>query len=80
MKNGLIWNQALLDGEATTANEFARANNVSDRYVASAIKLAFLSPSIIERIFKGDIPSDISLNKIMNNFSFDWDEQEKLFQ
>jgi hypothetical protein len=47
--------------------------------VSQLIRLAFLSPSIIRRIFKGDIPHDLTLGKLKANIPLDWAEQEVIF-
>jgi DNA invertase Pin-like site-specific DNA recombinase len=79
VRQGLIWNQALIKGTALSARDLATKNHVSDRYISQCIRLAFLSPQIITRIFKGDIPHDMTLNKLKAGIPLDWNEQEKLF-
>ncbi len=79
VRNGIIWNQLLLSEQAQSAKEIAACSDVSDRYVSHCIRLAFLSPSIIKRIFKGDIPHDLTLTKLKAGIPLDWNEQEKIF-
>jgi site-specific DNA recombinase len=79
VKKGLSWNQALIRGEAESVKALAEANQISDRYVSQAIRLAFLSPSIIQRIFKGDIPHDLTLGKLKAQIPLNWSAQESLF-
>jgi len=47
---------------------------------ASIIRLAFLSPSIMEKISKGNIPHDMTLTRLKKNIPLVWSEQEHLFQ
>jgi len=76
---GLIWNESLITGKAISAKDIASLNKVSDRYVSHCIRLAFLSPDIIKRVFQGDIPHDMTLTKLKTDMSFNWSEQEVLF-
>lgn len=79
VRQGLEWNQTLVLGEAGSAKEIAEKLNVSDRYVCQCIRLAYLSPDNIKRVFKGDIPFDMTLTKLKQGFPSDWGKQETLF-
>ena len=78
MVKALNWNQALLDGPARSMTELANQNNVTQRYIAHLIKLAFLAPDIIKAILRGNVPRDLSLDKLKTGFPLDWDEQRKV--
>ena len=78
MVKALNWNQALLDGSARSMTDLAKRSNVTQRYVAHLIKLAFLAPDIIQAIFRGDVPQDLSLDQLKAGFPLDWDEQRKV--
>ena len=58
--------------------ELAKQNSVTQRYVAHLIKLAFLAPDIVKAIVRGDIPRDLSLDKLKAGFPLDWDEQRSV--
>lgn len=79
VRQGLMWNQALITGKAESAKAIAANIDVSDRYVCHCIKLAFLSPDIIKRIFRGEIPHDMTLTKLKSGIPLDWKEQDTLF-
>ena len=79
LQKALIWNNALLSGAVNSTMKLAVQSGVSQRYVAQIIKLAYLSPSIINRIFKGDIPHDLTLGKLKRQVPLDWVKQESLF-
>lgn len=79
VRQGLIWNQELITGKAESAKTIAANIDVSDRYVCHCIKLAFLSPDIIKRIFRGEIPHDMTLTKLKSGIPLDWKEQDILF-
>ena len=78
LAKALNWNQALLDGSAQSMTELAKQNSVTQRYVAHLIKLAFLAPDIVKAIVRGDIPRDLSLDKLKAGFPLDWDEQRSV--
>ena len=44
----LKWNEALITGTVTSMTELAKLEGVSQRYISSLIKLAFLSPDIMK--------------------------------
>ena len=58
--------------------DLAKQNDVTQRYVAHLIKLAFLDPDIIKAILRGDVPRDLSLDKLKSGFPLDWNEQRKI--
>ncbi len=74
----LTWNQALIDGSVGSMTELARQNGVTQRYVAHLLKLAFLAPDIIKVIIRGQVPADLSLDRLKAGFPLDWDEQRKV--
>jgi len=55
----------------------AKQENVTQRYIAHLMKLSFLAPDIIETIFKGDIPKKLTLGRLKEGFSYNWNEQRK---
>ena len=74
-----MWNQSLITGKAESAKAIAATINVSNRYVCYCIKLVFLSPGIIKRIFRGEVPHDMTLTKLKTGIPLDWKEQDILF-
>ena len=44
------WRRRLERGDVTTIADLARAEGISDRYVSRVIRLAWLSPSVLERL------------------------------
>ncbi len=70
-----MWNRALVGGDACSMKELAKRENVTQCYVAHIIKLAWLSPEIMQAIFSGQIPATVSLDKLKKGFPLDWIEQ-----
>ena len=79
LQKALLWNNALLSGVAQSKTQLAEHSGVSTRYITQLIKLAYLSPDIIQRIFSGDIPHDLTLGKLKRQIPLSWDKQEVLF-
>lgn len=57
----LAWNQALIDGSATSMTKLAIRHHVTQRYIAHLIKLPFLAPDIIQAILRGNVPHSWTL-------------------
>jgi hypothetical protein len=53
---GHVWFEQLASGEAATIAEIARREKVTDRYVSALLKLAFLSPEIVQAALEGRAP------------------------
>ena len=73
----LEWSDALLSGKAKTLTELAEKEGVTQRYLSSLIYLSFLAPAIIEAISKGNVPPDLSLEKLKRGFPLDWRKQHQ---
>jgi len=80
VRKGILWNAAWLSGEVCGIAELARQNNVSSRYISQIMKFACLNPTLVMRIFQGDIPHDLTLGKLKANLDPDWTKQQALFQ
>ena len=80
LRKALLWNQALLDGKASTLTELAEKENVAQRYICDLIKLAYLAPDIMEAIFSGKIPAGLTLDSLKKGFSPDWQKQRQLLK
>jgi site-specific DNA recombinase len=78
LRRALVWNQALLNGTASTLTELAKKEKVEQRYICDLIKLAYLAPDIIEAIIKGKIPAGLTLDRLKKGYSMDWHKQRQL--
>ncbi len=77
LKKALAWNHALMTGRVLNMESLAKQENVTQRYIAHLIKLAFLAPDIMEAIVKGETPKRLTLSRLKEGFSYDWDDQRK---
>jgi hypothetical protein len=69
------WRRRLETGEATTLQDIARAEVVTDRYVSRIMRLAYLSPDVLERLLLWRIPPSISLNDLIKASYLPWASQ-----
>jgi len=77
LMKGITWNQLLITGQVSNIKMLAKQENVTQRYISRLIKMAFLSPDIMEAIIKGDTPKKLTIGLLRDKFSYDWDEQHK---
>jgi hypothetical protein len=55
------WRRKLESGEAATVGDIAKAEKVTDRFVSRTMRLAYLSPDVLERLVVWREPPAISL-------------------
>jgi hypothetical protein len=78
LRRALVWNQALLNGTASTLTELAKKEKVEQRYICDLIKLAYLAPDIIEAIIEGKTPAGLTLDRLKKGFSMNWHKQRQI--
>lgn len=74
------WRRRLERGDVTTIADLAREEGISDRYVSRVIRLAWLSPSVLERLVLRREPTVLSIFDLCGVSELPWVEQpEKVF-
>ncbi|MEO0398444.1 MAG: recombinase family protein [Pseudomonadota bacterium] len=72
------WRKALGSGVYPTIKDLAKQKRLSERYVWKILRLAYLSPSIVEAILDGRQPPGLSLRQINETqLSPDWRMQSE---
>ena len=71
------WRRQLEVGAASTIQDIADTEKVSDRFVGRMIRLAYLSPSVLETLVITRKPPAISINDLMAVAELPWFEQAK---
>jgi hypothetical protein len=66
------WRRKLESGEATTVHDIAKAEKVTDRFVSRTMRLAYLSPEVLERLLVRRQPPAISWNDLVRTSYFPW--------
>lgn len=69
------WRRRMERGEITTIADLATEEGLSDRYVSRLLRLAWLSPDVLERLVMRREPCAISLYDLCFVVSLPWDEQ-----
>src|SRR5580692_4399393 len=71
---GFRWFNEIATGQATSAADIARRENLDKHYVSRMIPLAFLAPPIIEAIASGTQPTEVTTEMLSRgrNLPFDW--------
>lgn len=72
------WRRKLESGEMATAGEIAKAEGVTDRFVSRTMRLAYLSPEVLERILVEREPPAATWNDLVKAASAPWSQQQEL--
>jgi hypothetical protein len=57
----------------------AKSENISPSFVSRILRLAYLSPTVVEAILDGKYPAELTMKDLMEPFPMDWSMQEKIF-
>lgn len=69
------WRRKLERGEASTIQDIATAEKVTDRFVSRMMRLAYLSPEVLEKLLVHRIPPALALNDLIAAADLPWAEQ-----
>jgi hypothetical protein len=72
------WRRQLERGEVTTIQDIAVAEKVSDRFISRTLRLAYLSPTVLEKLLVHRRPSALSIADLAAVTNKLWAEQEKM--
>jgi hypothetical protein len=64
----------LESGEASTVQDIAKAEKVTDRFVSRLMRLAYLSPGVLEHMVLGREPPAVSINDLLDATYLPWAE------
>jgi hypothetical protein len=71
------WRRKLESGAATTIQDIATAEDISDRYVGRMLKLAYLAPAVLEKILIERISPAVSLKDMSTAADMPWGRQAR---
>jgi hypothetical protein len=69
------WRRKLESGEMTTVGDIAKAEKVTDRFVSRMMRLAYLSPDVLERLLIRREPPAVTVNDLIGVTYVPWGEQ-----
>lgn len=72
------WRRRLESGAATTLQDIAASEKVSDRFVGRLLRLAYLSPTVLERLIAHRRPCALSIKDLVAVAEQPWFEQYQL--
>ena len=76
---GYRWQRLLVNGTYTTIEDLAAAEKINPSYVSRVLRLAFLSPKVVQAILDGKQPAWLRVKNLMEPFPIEWQEQEDKF-
>ena len=80
LARGFRWQRLLYDGTYATIEDMAVAEKINPSYISRLMRLAYLSPTIVEAILEGRHPAQLTMKDLMEPFPLDWKEQERHFK
>lgn len=79
LARGFRWQRLLYDGTYATIEDMAAAEKINPSYISRLMRLAYLSPTIVEAILDGRHPAHLTMKDLMQPFPLEWAAQERQF-
>ena len=76
---GHRWHRQLFDGTHASIEDLAKSENINPSFVSRVLRLAYLSPTIVEAILNGQFPAHLKMKDLMEPFPMDWEGQREHF-
>ena len=76
---GHRWHRQLFDGTHASIADLAKSENISPSFVSRILRLAYLSPALVEAILDGSYPAHLTMKDLMEPFPMEWERQREHF-
>ena len=76
---GHRWHRKLFDGTHASIADIAKSENINPSFVSRILRLAYLSPVLVEAILDGKYPAHLTMKDLMEPFPMDWERQREHF-
>ncbi len=76
---GHRWHRQLFDGTHASIEDLAKSENISPSFVSRLLRLAYLSPTLVEAILDGKYPAHLTMKDLMEPFPMEWERQREHF-
>ena len=76
---GFRWQRLLSNGTYSTIADLAVAERINPSYVSRILRLAYLSPKIVQAILDGKQPAWLTMKELLKPSPAEWLEQERIF-
>ncbi|MBM1220982.1 hypothetical protein JQU17_16625 [Ponticoccus sp. SC2-23] len=73
------WKHMLDSGEFATIAELAEREGIASSYMTRVLRLTLLAPDIVEAILEGKQGPEVTLERVLELFPVDWEEQSDRF-
>jgi hypothetical protein len=70
------WRRKLESGDAATIQDIADAEGISDRYVGRMLRLAYLAPTVLEKLLIRHVPPAVSVKDLAAAAELPWAKQD----
>lgn len=71
------WRRRLESGNVATAGDLAKLEGVTERFVSRTIRLAYLSPQVLQDLLLARVPTALSLPDLIASTLLPWKTQSK---
>ena len=76
---GHRWHRQLFDGTHASIADIAKSENINPSFVSRILRLAYLSPVLVEAILDGKYPAHLTMKDLMEPFPMEWERQREHF-
>ena len=76
---GHRWHRQLFDGTHASIADIAKSENINPSFVSRVLRLAYLSPTLVEAILDGKYPAHLTMKDLMGPFPMEWERQREHF-
>ena len=59
--------------------DLAKSENISPSFVSRILRLAYLSPTLVEAILNGQFPAHLTMKRLIAPFPMEWGRQREHF-
>ena len=79
LARGHRWHRKLFEGTYASIEDTAKSENISPSFVSRILRLAYLSPTVVEAILDGKYPAQLTMKDLMEPFPMEWELQAEHF-
>ena len=69
----------LFDGTHASIADIAKSENINPSFVSRILRLAYLSPTLVESILDWKYPAHLTMKDLMAPFPMEWERQREHF-
>ena len=66
-------------GTHASIADIAKSENINPSFVSRVLRLAYLSPTLVEAILDGNYPAHLTMKDLIEPFPMEWERQAEHF-